>query len=316
MPTVLLFGSGQIGVFAARAMGKQGFVVHAADASPDTAFYARYGPGTDASPPVEVDVTQCRDVETFVRSHSTAAAVVFAAGYTGGRATAEPAAARVVAERGVTNVLATAHAVGIRRAVVVSSLAVYGNVFPADRLTVAGPAVPNTTYGQIQLALENHARAFVGDIDIAILRTAGVFGPKRFGFGSHSARFVERMLFAAAIGHPVQIAGRWEDEDDLVYVKDVGEAISKAISRSESGSLLVNVGLGRVSTLREIADAVLALFPKAKITLTPIHGSQAPSRRRPLDITTLLTRLGMKPAFSLSTAVRDYAVESGLLDAR
>jgi nucleoside-diphosphate-sugar epimerase len=163
--------------------------------------------------------------------------------------------------------------------------------------------------------LEDGARAFVGDLDITVLRIAGVFGPKRFGCGSHSSRFVERILFAAAAGDPVRIEGCWEDEDDLIYVKDVGEAISVAALTRGIGSFTVNVGLGRVSTLREIADAVLAVFPTADIAVTPPLGSQAPSRRLPLDSESLITRLGVRPAFPLVAAIRDYALETGLIHA-
>jgi nucleoside-diphosphate-sugar epimerase len=163
--------------------------------------------------------------------------------------------------------------------------------------------------------LENRARAFVGDLEVGILRVAGVFGPKRFGYGSHSSRFVERILFAAAAGHPVRIEGCWEDEDDLIYVKDVGEAISAAALTHGSGSFTVNVGLGQVSTLRDIADAVFAVFPMADIAVTRFPEPQQPSKRLPLDPASLMTHLGVRPSYPLKAAIRDYALETGLIDA-
>ena len=211
--------------------------------------------------------------------------------------------------------LTAAREAGIRRAVIVSSLSVYGDISRGDRLTVSGPAVPNTIYGQIQLALESRAQKFAADVDVAILRSAGVFGPKRFGFGSHSSRFVERMLFAAATGQPVHIEGCWEDEDDLIYIKDVGEAIGTAALMWGGGSFSINVGMGHVSTLRDIADAVLNLFPTAEIAVTPTGQSLRPSRRLPLDTSDMMTRLGTQPSFPLAAAIRDYAFESGLIDA-
>jgi len=124
--SVLLFGTGQIGVFAARALKSRGALVHAADAAPDGPFYARFGPAGEAEEPAKLDVTCMRDVEAFVHSHSQSTAVVFAAGYTGDRATRDPTPAKLVAQRGLANVLGAARATGIQRAVVVSSLAVYG----------------------------------------------------------------------------------------------------------------------------------------------------------------------------------------------
>jgi nucleoside-diphosphate-sugar epimerase len=180
-------------------------------------------------------------------------------------------------------------------------------------LSEDGATQPDNAYGQIQLALEDAARVFAGDIEVAVLRIAGVFGPKRFGFGSHSSRFVEQMLYAAAIAEPVRLEGFWEDEDDLIYVKDVGEAIQAAALTRGVGSFTVNVGLGRVSSLREIADAVLDVFPAADIALTPPSGVQQPLRRPPLDPTILLTRLGVRPTFPLTAAIRDYAFETGLI---
>jgi nucleoside-diphosphate-sugar epimerase len=313
--SVALFGTGQIGVFAARALTRRGLVVHAADAAPDLPFYARFGAGADAPGPATLDVTRAGDVDAWVRSRRESAAVVFAAGYTGERAAADPAAARLVAERGVENVLAAARERGITRAVVVSSLAVYGEAVERERFVEDGPTEPRTTYGQIQLALERTARTFVGDLDVAILRIAGVFGPQRFGYGSHSSRFVERLLYSAGTGNPVRIEGCWEDEDDLIYVKDVGEAIGAAALTPGTGSFTANVGLGRVSTLREVADAVLGVFPTADIAITPADDLQRPVRRAPLDTSTLGARLGVRAAFPLPAAMRDYASEAGLVHA-
>jgi nucleoside-diphosphate-sugar epimerase len=315
MSSVLLFGTGQIGSFAARALVRRGIGVNAADAAPDAPFYARFGPGGEASSPVKLDVTCADEVEAFVRSFAEAQAVVFAVGYTGERATADPAGARRIAECGVGNVIAAARASGIKRAVVVSSLAVYDGLPEGERLVEDRPTRPRTAYGRIQLALEDCARAFAADLDVTILRIAGVFGPQRFGHGSHSSQFVERMLYGAATGRPVRIEGCWEDEDDLIYVKDVGEAISAAALTPGAGSLTVNVGVGHVSTIRQIADAVLSVFPAADIAVAAPGQFPQPSRRMALESATLATRLGVQAAFPLTAAMRDYAAETGLIDA-
>jgi nucleoside-diphosphate-sugar epimerase len=240
--------------------------------------------------------------------------VVFAAGYTGARASADPAAAQSVAQRGVSNVLAAARGNGIRRAVVVSSLAVYGGSSEGGLLAEDGPTQPGTVYGQIQLALEAAARGFAKVLDVAILRIAGVFGPNRYGHGSHSSRFMERIVYSAAMGEPVRIEGAWEDEDDLIYVKDVAEAIRAAAIARDAGTFTVNVGLGRISTLREIADAVKGIFPTADIAVTPPSPPE-PRKRLPLDSANLAARLGVRPAFPLVAAIRDYASETGLIHA-
>jgi len=262
-----------------------------------------------------VDVTCARDVEVFIRSCPDSQAVVFAAGYTRERAISDPDSARLVAERGIEHVLTAARAAGIPRAVVVSSLSVYGNAGGGDRLSVDGPTRPLTSYGRIQLDLEARARAFARDLDVAVLRVAGVFGPKRVGQGSRSSRLVERVLYGAAAGDPVRIEGCWEDEDDLIYVKDAGEAIGAAALTHGIGSVTVNVGLGRVTTLREIADAVLAVFPTADIAVTPPPQPREPTRRLPIDSAGLVARLGVRPAFPLTAAIRDYAIETELIRA-
>jgi UDP-glucose 4-epimerase len=313
--SVLLFGTGQIGVFAARALKTQGALVHAADAAPDGPFYARFGPAGEAEEPAKLDVTCIRDVEAFVHSHRQPTAVVFAAGYTGDRATRDPTLAKLVAQRGVANVLRAARASGIQRAVVISSLAVYGGAVVGGNLAEDGPTQPRTIYGEIQLALEETALASSSDLNLTILRIAGVFGPNRFGHGSHSSQFVERVLYSAAIGERVRIEGCWEDEDDLIYVKDVAAAISAATLTSVGGSHIVNVGLGRISTLREIADAVASVFPAADIVAAPTRHMQEPLKRPHLDSTRLATLFGVRPVFPLSAAIRDYATETGLVHA-
>lgn len=74
--------------------------------------------------------------------------------------------------------LEAARQAGVGRAVLLSSRAVYGERLWPGRLDERHPALPDTHYGALKLALEGFARAFGGEDGwpVAVLRPTGVYG--------------------------------------------------------------------------------------------------------------------------------------------
>ncbi|MFD0388627.1 NAD-dependent epimerase/dehydratase family protein [Tistrella bauzanensis] len=128
---VIVFGGGQIGTFALRGLRAAGHEVIVADRAPDAAFLHRYG--RHAGPVHSLDICDATAVAGLMASCGRIDAVILTAGMTGALAAADPEGARRVALDGTGTVLDAAAAAGIPRAVLVSSLAVYGAPAEADR---------------------------------------------------------------------------------------------------------------------------------------------------------------------------------------
>ncbi|WP_372501854.1 NAD(P)-dependent oxidoreductase [Tistrella mobilis] len=317
---VAVFGTGQIGTFTIRALRARGHAVSAADRRPDAGYLQRFG--RHAGPVKVLDIRDAAAVADFLASIGKVDALISAAGMTGGLVAADPDAALAIATTGTRTLLDAAAAAGIPRVVVVSSLAVYGPPPPGvAALAEDMPArMPPTAYGRILAAMERVVADHPGGLDRVVARVAGVYGPNRYGHGSHSSVLVERMLFSAAQGYPLRLQGDAGDTDDLVYVEDVGEALARAAAvrpaavraapAAPGGPEVVNVGTGGVSTVSELIDGLGALFGGIDVTLLPPDPPRPPIRRIPLATGRLDALLGLRPR-PLAAGLRAYLTETG-----
>lgn len=305
-----VLGCGQIGTYAIRALGEAGWSVIAADKDPALSFIRRFGHFD--GPIFSLDVTKAADVQEFLVKAGQVQTVIFTAGLTGQKAISEPEVASRVAVQGVRNVSSAMVLQGIPRLVAVSSLAVYSIPDPqVGTITEGAPTRgPTGPYGRIIRAMES-ALGECDELSIAILRTAGVFGPNRFGHGSHSSQLVERLLYGAAQDIQIKIRGDWRDCDDMIYARDVGQALAAAAALTDPGREIINIGTSRITSLRDLVRAVEAVAGPADIVLEDRPGG-GPVARPPLDVRRMRERLGAA-RYDLPTAIRDFAQETDLI---
>lgn len=311
---VLVMGTGQIGTFGLRHLRAAGHAVVAADAAPDQPFVDRYaGPGI---PLHTADMRDSDALDALFAATGPIDTVIGAAGLTGARAAADPDAAHATAVDGVTGLLDAAARHGVQHAVVVSSLAVYDTSSgdPAALREDTAAIRPATPYGRCLAAMEQAVRARGTGPACTVLRVAGVYGPNRFGHGSHSSRLVERMVYSAALGRPLRLTGLGADCDDMIYVRDVARALTAAACDG-GGPRTINVASGGLTGLDALAGAVRDVFGTLDLVLEPPVPARAPLLRPPLDVRRMTERLG-PPAYDLATAIADFAELADLVPAR
>jgi UDP-glucose 4-epimerase/dTDP-L-rhamnose 4-epimerase len=218
----------------------------------------------------------------------------------------------------------------LRRLVFVSSASVYGNGNPEDwagprdehRTTrellaeVYGRAVPrfaehaalrplsvyaNTkAFGEVQTALQLGA---VGTSH-AVVRYFSVYGePQVIKPGSHSwvvAWFAAR----AALGLPLQLNGGGHQVRDLVHVDDIADGTLHALACPAADRETVNIGTGRPTTIRRVAELIASHFPGTRLEQTPMPPGD------PLGgcaSTTHMERvLGWRPRITLEDGIARY----------
>jgi UDP-glucose 4-epimerase len=107
------------------------------------------------------------------------------------------------------------------------------------------------------------------------------------------------------------------ERDDTIYVKDVAAGIVRGCSVATLPSWAYNISTGRVSSLRDFADAVRSVLPEADIEvgggydplgLGPLYCALDPARAR--------AELGFSPAYSLADGVRDFIASMDRLGMR
>jgi UDP-glucose 4-epimerase len=159
---------------------------------------------------------------------------------------------------GTLQVLDYARANGIKKIVLASSAAVYGDVteMPVDEATPTRPVSP---YGIHKLASE-HALAYyatVHGVPSTSLRFFNVYGPRQDPSSPYSG-VISIFSDRAKAGRPLTIFGDGQQTRDFVYVGDVVRAILSALGDGNSG-VVANVGTGGEITVSELARAIVEL---------------------------------------------------------
>jgi len=204
---------------------------------------------------------------------------------------------------GTITVLEAARRAGVRRVVVSSSAAVYGEL---ERLPIDEnhPIRPDTPYGVSKLAGEKVALCYgkLFDMTIVALRYFNVYGVRqRFdAYGNVIPIFCERLL----AGDPLTTYGDGLQSRDFVNVLDVAEAnFQAATTATKTGCY--NVGTGIATTILDLIDVLTRVSGRRPT----VH--QAPKRPGEVlhslaDITAARRALGYSPGVPLEDGLRDY----------
>ncbi len=159
---------------------------------------------------------------------------------------------------GTLHVLEYARAAGVKKVVMASSAAVYGDVaeLPVREEAECHPVSP---YGMNKLASEHalHYYAHVHGVPTAALRFFNEYGPRQDPSSPYSgviSIFTDRVR----AGRALTIFGDGLQTRDFVYVGDVVRAIASALAHP-APHLLANVGTGNEITVLELARTIVEL---------------------------------------------------------
>jgi UDP-glucose 4-epimerase len=216
---------------------------------------------------------------------------------------------------GTVNVLEAATTTGVERVVYTSSRAAYG-VFDGVHghptyvpMKEDQPVRPYLVYDICKIASEvmgqNYAR--MRGLQFVSLRFAQIYGPgklQRHGTYGIFSQLVEGPL----AGRSVKIPRGGDQQDDIIYVDDIAEAIVLATLHPRPAYDLYNISRGVGTTLHDFADAVRKVVPNAQIEIgggLDYHGLGV-SRSGLMDNSRARADLGFEPQFDLDRGVAHY----------
>jgi UDP-glucose 4-epimerase len=183
--------------------------------------------------------------------------------------------------RGTFNVLEACVKAGVKRLIYSSSASVYGDAVE-EPMTEDHPFNNKNFYGATKIAGEAMARAFHHryGLNVAGLRYMNVYGPRQDYKGAY-IQVIMKMLDAIDRGEGPTIFGDGSEAFDFVAVEDCGRANLCAM-KAETVDRFYNVGTGKRTTLKELAEMLLRLT-----------GSNQPIRYAPRSQATLVrNRIG------------------------
>ena len=212
-----------------------------------------------------------------------------------------PRAAFDVNIRGTFNVLEACVAQGVTRLVYSSSASVYGDAVE-EPMTEDHPFNNTNFYGATKVAGEQMARAFHHryGLDYVGLRYMNVYGERQDYRGAYIA-VIMKMLDAIYRGEPLKVYGDGSQAYDFVHVTDCAKANIRAM-KADSTDRCYNVGTGRRTSIKELAELILA-----------VTGSDAGIEYEPGGLTFVKNRIGSPDwAAEEINFVADMPLEEGL----
>jgi UDP-glucose 4-epimerase len=175
----------------------------------------------------------------------------------------EPESCYDVNVRGTESLLEVAKRAGVRRVVIASSAAVYGDT-EAMPLTENLPSRPLSPYAASKIINETYAalytRAF--GLEVACLRYFNVFGPRQRSDSQYAAA-VPIFICKLLDGKPITIFGDGGQTRDLIYIGDVVRANLIAAEHSAAAGKVFNICTGRETCIMDLVEELQDLFPAA-----------------------------------------------------
>jgi UDP-glucose 4-epimerase len=172
---------------------------------------------------------------------------------------ADPLTTHQVNVTGTLNVLVAARDAGVRRVVLASSCAVYGD---NDGLPLQESAAPRplSPYAATKLAGETYCQTFfsVFGLPTVCLRYFNVYGPRQDPAGDYAA-VIPRFIARVKAGQPPVIYGDGRQTRDFVHVSDVVRANLLACEHPSVPGQVINVASGRSVSLLELVDTLNGL---------------------------------------------------------
>jgi UDP-glucose 4-epimerase len=160
--------------------------------------------------------------------------------------------------RGTFNVMEACVKKGVKRLVYSSSASVYGDAV-TEPMEEDHPFNNKNFYGATKICGEAMLRAFHHryGLNFVGLRYMNVYGPRQDYHGAYIA-VIMKMLDAIDRGEGPTILGDGSEAFDFVAVEDCGRA-NVAAMKADVVDQFYNVGTGKRTSLRELADMLLTL---------------------------------------------------------
>ncbi len=157
---------------------------------------------------------------------------------------------------GLLNVLEEASTAGVKKIVLASSAAIYGDNPTVPKLETMYPE-PKSPYAITKLDGEYYLNMFraEGKINTAAVRFFNVFGPRQDPKGAYAAAvpiFIEK----AVKGEDITVYGDGSQTRDFIYVKDIVGALTFVAEHPEVTGVF-NAGYGGQITIEELAQNII-----------------------------------------------------------
>lgn len=211
----------------------------------------------------------------------------------------QPALSFDINVRGTLAVLEAARQADVKRVVLASSAAVYGDGEKSP-LSEDFSTNPLTPYALDKYSMECYAAQYhrLYGLETVVLRYFNVYGPRQSPASSYSG-VISLFLGLIRRGEGVTVYGDGEQSRDFVHVLDVVQANVSAMSRRDTGFSIYNVGSGRETSINQLIRALMEIAARC-VPVAYASPRAGDIRRSCADIRRARTEMGYLPQWDLA----------------
>jgi UDP-glucose 4-epimerase len=204
---------------------------------------------------------------------------------------------------GTVSLMEAMRDVGVRRVVLASSGTVYGDQGEQPLREDAAP-FPRSPYAVSKLSAEYYVRTIgsLWGIETVCLRIFNAYGPGQHLPPSHPP-VVPNWLKQAVRGGSLVVHGDGKQTRDFIYIQDVVRAMVASATAPDLDQLVINVGSGVETRLRDLAQMIIDVSGgDGEILFTPRNDPGV--SRMCADIELAAKMLGWRPKTSLEDGLK------------
>jgi len=193
--------------------------------------------------------------------------------------------------------------VGVKRVVLASSGAVYGDMMDGSLKETDEPN-PRSPYAVSKISAEHYVRTIgnLWNIETVSLRIFNAYGPGQHLPPSHPP-VVPHYLRQALRGGTLVAHGDGSQTRDYVYVDDVVSAMVAASTAPNLNGQVINIGSGVETSIKELINTVLDIT-SSKANVVYNNQTSGGVSRMKADLTVAKEKLRFTPSINLADGVR------------
>jgi UDP-glucose 4-epimerase len=203
---------------------------------------------------------------------------------------------------GTVSVMEAMRDVGVKRVVLTSSGAVYGDQRKQPLAESTSPD-PRSPYAVSKLAAEYYVRTIgaLWGIETVSLRIFNAYGPGQ-SIPAANPPVIPHFLRQTVRGGTLVIHGKGAQTRDFVYIDDVVEALVAAATSPSVDRMVINIGSGVETRIRDLAQIVVEVAGVGVNWLTK-EDQDPGSSRMCAEISLARAKLGYQPRVGLRDGI-------------
>lgn len=309
MITLVTGATGFVGSNIVRSLALKGHEIVALDITPPTELLRQYlNKWSHQVTWLDGDITNMTKLDAVLGSFPVSK-IVHAAAMTPSLEFMERDSSQTMLDiniNGVFNLLGFAQKKRIRKFLYVSSGGVYAGNPPTQTMKEDIHLYPNSLYGIGKYACEMISTRYgqLHGFETVSVRLASVYGPMERQTGHRSVMSLVCRWTGKALRGDVIDRSETSKDQDFVYGRDVGDAVTHLLDSPNLCHQVYNIGTGVRVSNPELEDAILKVLPDTKFSGVHTDINAAPQRGL-MDIS-LLREAGYTPPSDIYSGVKKF----------